>query len=216
MSITPEWPQGVGTVLTVLGLLAVAPQASGAAIASLPLWLLRQLARIWPALRRPVVHRGGGTVSVALQFRGDVRGKTPWVPDAPVTEQLQQLRDAVDSLERLHDEMVKRVNEVEGTLREKISAELARVEQRVSELEERIRRAEREAHEIQTGGFAPAALGALLAGVPEWFSDRPALTIAALVLGALSLCRVRWALWQTVQSFATAFPREGFFRPRAA
>lgn len=215
IEIAAGWPQGVGTVLTVVGLLVVAPQASGAALAALPLSLLNLLARVLP-LRRPVSGTLKGASVGRLQFSGYGRGKRPWDPGASVDDQLSQLRDAVDNLEKLHDELQQRVTDVENKAREMLLAEIEKVEQRIADIEARIANAERDEHEIQTAGFPPAALGALLAGVPEWFADRPVLTLVCFGLGALSLVRARRAIGATGHAFVTAFTDAGFFRQRVA
>lgn len=195
--MTERWVQIVGTVVTVAGLVVVAPREAGRVPADLWRWVRRAgatlrgwAARVLPFLRRTHSATLAGTMPItSASLTGEVSVRNGLTSTGSHDEQLEQLRQAVvglrgeiDALDgrtfRRFEGVHKRVTEVEAAHRDFA----AKIEEQM-----------RSAAVLNARGFPLAAAGAVLAGIPFAFESWWWTPLFALVLvvSAFGLARAR-------------------------
>lgn len=215
-----ELLQAVGTLVTIAGLVVVAPVEAGRVVPELWAWLTRQgqRARGWAArwlkfLRRDgQVNAGSMHGVVAILSSVWAVGRVGLSDQGTTEEQLEALRRAVDGI---YSELT-RVHEDHNALKAVLTQRLDQLTQDLAELRQRVEEHQREQTRLNGRGFPLAAVGALLAGMPgAWLvsetvwpdgstSTGPSWLwwpLAAVGAGAVTVA-VRWLrqAWQDVRA----------------
>jgi len=187
--MSEAWVQALGTLITIAGLVGVAPEAVGRLLPRawrrLREWGRRTrgwLARFIPFLRRSVnVGAATAAFSVAGSATGTVRPGYSVTQD--LGEQIKELREQIRIIYLELDGLSALVRQQHADHDARLAELRATLERVVREFEQQTRSAE----ELNTRGFPLAAAGALLAGCPWWFDEfwPWSVLIALLAFGAL-------------------------------
>ena len=160
----------VGTFVTIIGLVVVAPFEAGRVLPDVfrAVLLGGRRVRAWfarwlPFLRRSVTFAGSGSVAGTSRVSGSAFGRRVPGDEGSVEEQLVAIRRAVvlihEELDGLRADQIALRHELTGRL-ERLVLDHAELRQSV----EAYQSAERQ---LNAQGFPLAALGALLSGVPN-------------------------------------------------
>lgn len=169
-----QWVQALGTLVTIAGLVVVAPYEAGRTLPDLGRAVLTGLhgvggwlARWLPFFRRDVTANQGTAVGV-LRLQGSARARVG-LGEEGITpeEQLVRLRAAIVSIYGELDGLWLEISRTRADLAGRVD----QLGQEHARLQEAVDRHRREQGEVNARGFPLAAAGALLAGVPWWFAS---------------------------------------------
>lgn len=225
-----ETVQAAGTLITIAGLVVVAPVAAGRVLPELWQWNRQQMRRVrgWVARFLPFLRRHGTIHTVSGSAVG-TSGTTGWAAGrAPLSDQgttEQQLAAIRRAVEAIYSEL-SGLRAEQSALRAELLERLEQLRQDHTQLQHLVHKQRDEQNLINARGFPLAAAGALLAGTPStWLvkanASAQGFTTSAptllwwllVVVGAVALVvAVRW-VWQLRQELGTGW-REGF-PPRA-
>ena len=187
VTIEPQLVQTLGTFVTILGLVVVAPRAAG-----------RVLPSLWRGVLSVVAALQGRRASVTVagppdQRRLIVAQSTDWNVESPDNlshdERLARLEQAVT------DGQVEasRLKMALADLDARTAARYSELEGRSSDLQRHVQEGESRQEHLNSRGFPLAAMGALLAGTPCWFATWWWLPLFLLVIGV----GLRWLFWDS-------------------
>lgn len=187
-----EVMQVVGTVVTITGLVVVAPYEAGRVVPDV--WrAIRsggRRARVWLSSWLPFLHLdatihgvAGGSVAIARSAIWGV-GRVGLTDQGTTEEQLAAIRHAVESI---YSELTG-LREGQNALKAELTQRLDQLTQDLAELRRAIADQQQTQRKLNAKGFPLAALGALLAGTPaSWLVLVPTDPAAAP--------RPTWAWW---------------------
>jgi hypothetical protein len=188
-----EAVQVVGTFVTIAGLVVVAPDAAGRvmpdtwrAVLSAGRWARGWLARWLPRLRRNAEVNAPTMSGTAQMGDSEVGFMTVTLHDPPTTleERFDRINDAIASIYNQMDDL--------RSGQDQSRAESARRHDQLhrdhAELRQQLERQQKQRRQLDYRGFPLAALGALLAGLPDsWLVTAP--------VGPASPASPTWAWW---------------------
>lgn len=193
---------GLGTLVTILGLVAVAPREAGRAVPALGHSVKRgadrartSLSKLLPFLRRPGQHNPASlNASIPIVSTVSAFGRVGLTGQGSPHEQLTAIRAAIVSI---HAELDWLRAESAAT-RAEMSGKLNRLAEDHAALREALDAQRSEQEQVNARAFPMAALGAALAGFPgPWLvAGGWWLTTLLALAGAVAACvAIRW-LWE--------------------
>lgn len=206
--------QFVGTLVTVAGLVVVAPYAVGRAIPDA--WRATAgarnrvhgwAARLLPWLRGDAaVHAVSASLNGTIRITGEAFGRVGPGSVGTVEEQLASLRRAVESIHAELDGL----RTGQTALRAELVARLERLEAAQDELRQAVEAQQDERAKLDARGIPLAAVGALLAGWPAVWLPWWLAVVLLLVAGMAAVAAVRWLRGRPSKPGAGAEVRSGW------
>jgi hypothetical protein len=212
-----ELVQVLGALVTIAGLVIVAPFEAGRALPAVWRWTApvrsrarELLSRVLPFLRRNIRVNIGSATGVTSRVTASITGRVGLTDQGTTKEQLAAIRAAVASI---HSEL-DGLRAEDRAIRTELTVKLDQLAEDHAALRQALAEQRQEQGQLNARGFPLAAVGALLAGLPSswlaaagWWLGGP--LVAAGVVAAW--VAVRW-LWEARDKLAAGWHA---FRPPA-
>lgn len=186
--VDERYAQTIGTLVTVVGLIVLAPAATGRLIARTalgPVIFLSRWVRVW----RPKHAEAIGAFSGSIRFTGRAHGHAPWVKRQSLDACIDELRRAVDGLRGQVQQIDARLGAEVRVLQVALRESEARLQQALTDHRATIRLQEQQSQELELEALPLAAAGALIAGCPFWFDESAWGTVAVVLVGLYAISR---------------------------